>query len=147
MEVADNKNHSRYLACERKGVFLLLMMSAGMMGAYTYNLRGGMFCNAQTANVVLMAMAFCTNHIRQIGTSIATYIRHREKGSLKRGFSHFLMVVFFFAGGVLLTALCDKFQEKVIWVATLPLLINFVILAHADIFEEHDMLDEKPAGH
>ncbi len=241
MEITDNKTHSRYLACERKGVFLLLMMSAGMMGAYTYNLRGGMFCNAQTANVVLMAMAFgkgqwkeaayflipisayicgafvseilpspvkkmglfrwdtyligfeilvlffvgfiplsindrvvqviinficsmqyntfrqaegipmattfCTNHIRQIGTSIAKYIRHGEKGALKRGFSHFLMVIFFFVGGVLLTALCTKFQEKVIWIAIAPLLVNFIILAHADIFEEHDMLDKKPAGH
>ena len=28
------------------------------MGAYTFNLRGGVFCNAQTANVVLMALAF-----------------------------------------------------------------------------------------
>ena len=29
-----------------------------MMGAYTFTLRGGVFCNAQTANVVLMAIAF-----------------------------------------------------------------------------------------
>lgn len=29
-----------------------------MMGAYTFNMRGGVFCNAQTANVVLMALAF-----------------------------------------------------------------------------------------
>ena len=36
----------------------LLTLSAGMMGAYTFNLRGGVFCNAQTANVVLMAIAF-----------------------------------------------------------------------------------------
>lgn len=55
----------RYLACERKGVFLLLMLSAGMMGAYTYNLRGGVFCNAQTANVVLMGMALGKGHLRE----------------------------------------------------------------------------------
>ena len=47
----------KYLVCERKSVFALLTVSAGMMGAYTFNLRGGVFCNAQTANVVLMAMA------------------------------------------------------------------------------------------
>ena len=46
-----------HLVCERKSVFALLTVSAGMMGAYTFNLRGGVFCNAQTANVVLMAMA------------------------------------------------------------------------------------------
>lgn len=56
-ELETELHRSRYLACERRGVFLLLMVSAGMMGAYTYNLRGGIFCNAQTANVVLMAMA------------------------------------------------------------------------------------------
>ena len=27
-------------------------------GGYTFTLRGGVFCNAQTANVVLMAIAF-----------------------------------------------------------------------------------------
>lgn len=48
----------RYLTCERSSVFYLLMFSAGMMGAYTYNLRGGVFSNAQTANIVLMAIAF-----------------------------------------------------------------------------------------
>ena len=48
----------KYLVCERRSVFALLTASAGMMGAYTFNLRGGVFCNAQTANVVLMAIAF-----------------------------------------------------------------------------------------
>lgn len=48
----------KYLVCERRSVFALLTLGAGMMGAYTFNLRGGVFCNAQTANVVLMAIAF-----------------------------------------------------------------------------------------
>lgn len=47
-----------YLVCEQKIVYALLMASAGMMGAYTYILRGGVFCNAQTANVLVMAMSF-----------------------------------------------------------------------------------------
>lgn len=51
-------NHSRYLVCEQKGVYILLMCAAGMMGAYTFNLRGGVFCNAQTANFVMMAVSF-----------------------------------------------------------------------------------------
>ncbi len=46
-----------YLVCERKKVFELLMLAAGMMGVYTYALRGGVFCNAQTANFVMMAIA------------------------------------------------------------------------------------------
>lgn len=50
------KETSRCLVCEQKMVYALLMASAGMMGAYTYVLRGGVFCNAQTANVVVMAI-------------------------------------------------------------------------------------------
>lgn len=50
---------------EAKTLYALLMMSAGMMGAYTFNLRGGVFSNAQTANVVMMAIAFGKGEIRR----------------------------------------------------------------------------------
>lgn len=46
-----------YLECEKRHVFLLLMFVGGFYGAYTYSIRGGVFCNAQTANFVLFAMA------------------------------------------------------------------------------------------
>ena len=46
-----------YLECEKKWVFLTLMGVAGFYGAFTYSIRGGVFCNAQTANFVLFAMA------------------------------------------------------------------------------------------
>lgn len=46
-----------YLECERRWVYWLLILVAGWYGAYTFSLRGGVFCNAQTANVVLFAMA------------------------------------------------------------------------------------------
>lgn len=45
------------LECEKMSVFLALMFVAGIYGAYTYNIRGGVFCNAQTANFVLFSMA------------------------------------------------------------------------------------------
>ena len=51
-------DHSKSLVCEQKWVYVLLMGTAGMMGAYTFTLRGGVFCNAQTANFVMMAVAF-----------------------------------------------------------------------------------------
>ena len=47
-----------YPVSEHYIIFALLMMSAGIVGAYTFNLRGGVFCNAQTANIVLMAIEF-----------------------------------------------------------------------------------------
>ena len=53
----NKKTKNNYLTSENKRTFSLLMFCAGMMGAYTYTLRGGVFSNAQTANVVLMSIA------------------------------------------------------------------------------------------
>lgn len=53
----QNEEKQLFLTCEKYYIFELLTCAAGMMGAYTYNLRGGVFCNAQTANVVLMSLA------------------------------------------------------------------------------------------
>jgi len=39
-------------------VGLILSTLAGYLEAYTYLLRGGVFCNGQTANIALMALAF-----------------------------------------------------------------------------------------
>ncbi len=47
----------KYLECERITIFLILMMSGGFMGAYTYLLKGGVFCNAQTSNIMLLGLA------------------------------------------------------------------------------------------
>ena len=62
--MAQNLEHPApaYLECERWQTFALLMAAGGYLGAFTYNLRGGVFCNAQTANFVLMAMALGQGH-------------------------------------------------------------------------------------
>lgn len=52
-----NAHKTEYLTCERNWVYFTLTAVAGFWGAYTYLLRGSVFCNAQTGNVVLMAMA------------------------------------------------------------------------------------------
>ena len=72
----------QYLACEQPSTFDLLMTAAGMMGAYTYNMRGGVFCNAQTANFVLMSIAF-------------------GKGHWAQGCYYFIPICAYFAGTVL----------------------------------------------
>ena len=51
-----------YLVCERNWIYFLLIGVAGIFGAYTYLERGGVFCNAQTVNVVLMGMALGTGN-------------------------------------------------------------------------------------
>lgn len=46
-----------YLECEKRWVFLILIFVAGFYGGYTLSVRGGAFCNAQTANMALFAVA------------------------------------------------------------------------------------------
>lgn len=46
-----------YLECEKWQVYSLMMLVGGYLGAFTYSIRGGVFCNAQTGNFVLLAMA------------------------------------------------------------------------------------------
>lgn len=61
--MSDKKNHtpstspSYVLVCERVWLYHTLTFVAGFWGAFTYLLRGSVFCNAQTGNVVLMGMA------------------------------------------------------------------------------------------
>lgn len=52
----DNEKE-QFLECEKRWVFFLLMMSGGLMGAFTYTIRGNIFCNAQTGNIVLLGIA------------------------------------------------------------------------------------------
>lgn len=76
----------QYLVCEQKSTYALLMAAAGMMGAYTFSLRGGVFCNAQTANFVMMAVDF-------------------GKGNWLKGCYYFIPVFAYFAGAFLSEAL------------------------------------------
>ena len=241
MADSSGQQNQKYLTCERMYIFELLTMAAGMMGAYTYNLRGGVFCNAQTANVVLMAMAFgkgewqrgvyylipisayilgavisellptkvrrirllrwdtyligfemivllligliplscpvqivqvminfvcsmqyntfrqaegipmattfVTNHVRQTGIWLAKAWHAHDRQSLIRAGKHLRMLASFFLGGFLLTLLCNVCQEKVIWLALLPLGISFLVMFRADRGSEQDQLDQKPHGH
>lgn len=56
-ERVTSERINEYLECEKWWVFITLMGVAGYFGAFTYSIRGGIFCNAQTANFVLFAMA------------------------------------------------------------------------------------------
>ena len=55
--LVPNQGAEIYLECEKPWVFLLMMCVGGFFGAFTYSIRGGVFCNAQTGNFVLLAMA------------------------------------------------------------------------------------------
>lgn len=51
------KKNTKFLMCERNWVYYTLITAAGFFGAYTFLLRGNVFCNAQTGNIVLMGLA------------------------------------------------------------------------------------------
>ena len=53
----NEEDRNFFLECEKHWVFWSLITVGGFYGAYTFCVRGGVFCNAQTANVVLLAMA------------------------------------------------------------------------------------------
>lgn len=55
--MSEKLKNTEYLECEKKWVYQTLIFIAGFYGAFTYSIRGGVFCNAQTANFVLLAMA------------------------------------------------------------------------------------------
>ncbi|MBF0995069.1 MAG: DUF1275 domain-containing protein [Lachnospiraceae bacterium] len=57
MQKAVEEEREFFLECEKNWVFLTLIMIGGYYGAYTFCVRGGVFCNAQTANIVLLGMA------------------------------------------------------------------------------------------
>ena len=57
MNDLKDKNKTYYLMCERNWIYFILIAVAGIFGSYTYLLRGNVFCNAQTGNIVLMGLA------------------------------------------------------------------------------------------
>ncbi len=261
-----HKEH--YLTCEKYYIFELLTVAGGMMGLYTYNLRGGVFSNAQTGNVVKMAAAFgrgewgqclyyfipftayilgtilseilpekvkqshfirwdtllvgieilvllliglmpftwpdqiaqvvinflcamqfntfrqaegvpmattfVTNHVRQIGISIARIIKRHEKdeqthceleehigirlakintdaapytAERSKMAKHAKIILAFFAGGAIVTALSPYLQEKTIWLAIVPLSACFAVMLRSDLVYEREILDVTPHGH
>ena len=54
--------YSGYLECEKRWVFRLLMLVGGFYGGYALTVRGGIFANAQTANLALFAVNLGTGN-------------------------------------------------------------------------------------
>lgn len=88
----------------------ILSFSGGLQDAYTYNVRGHVFANAQTGNVVLMSQSFMT-------------------GSWNAGL-HYLLPLISFAAGVFITEQIEyrcKHHKRVHW-RQLVLLIEILLL-------------------
>ena len=63
----EEQKKQQFLECERWWTLAFLMYVGGFFGGYTYSVRGGIFCNAQTANFVLLAMSIGSGDWKQAG--------------------------------------------------------------------------------
>ncbi len=77
-------------------IFLLLMFVGGFYGAFTYSIRGGVFCNAQTSNFVLMAMAF-------------------GNGEISHAFYYLIPITAYFLGAVVSEVFLQRTHKMGLW--------------------------------
>lgn len=61
-----SKHHGKTQMSETTAVMILLTVSGGFQDAYSYFVRGEVFANAQTGNIVLMAMNFFTGNFSAV---------------------------------------------------------------------------------
>lgn len=101
------------------------------------------------AEGISMATTFCTNHIRQLGVSLARMFKPGEKGqdARRRAWAHGAMVLCFMAGVTAAAVACRFLEVRAIWLALIPLLILFVDLLHADLKKEKGLWEIVPSGH
>lgn len=92
------------------------------------------FTTFRQAEGISMATTFCTNHIRQIGISLAAlFSRDGEKEEkLRIGGIHGMMVLCFMAGVAAAAVACGAVGVKAIWCVLLPLVILFADLLRAE---------------
>lgn len=65
MDKMDQVETDQYLLCEQNRVYYILILVSGFWGAFTYLLRGHVFCNAQSGNVVLLGLAIGAGQMDQ----------------------------------------------------------------------------------
>lgn len=56
MILMESRKKDEFLECEKLWIYVLMIIVGGFMGAYTYILKGKVFCNAQTANFLMIAV-------------------------------------------------------------------------------------------
>lgn len=79
-------------ATQRMRVAYLLTLAGGMLDAYTYVMRGGVFANAQTGNIVKLGIAFANRAPEQ--------------------FPLFLLPIVAFSAGVLVAVIVEDYLNK-----------------------------------
>ena len=93
------------------------------------------------------ATTFVTNHIRQVGSNLAKYARHRDSASAAKVRTHGAMIFFFFTGGAVGTVFGNLAGLPSLCGSAVILLAVFIRLAHADRSYEKNLLARVPRGH
>lgn len=91
MDQKKNKEVT-YLECEKQYIFYLLIFAGGVFGGYTFVMRGGVFCNAQTANLVMLAI-------------------HLGQGDFKGAAYYFLPFLAYLSGTMISEALAFRIKK------------------------------------
>ena len=106
------------------------------------------FNTFRQAEGIPMATTFLTNHVRQVGITIAKIIQHREHEEARaKMMKHIKIILAFMFGGAVVTALSSYLQERTIWLAIIPLSACFAVMLESDLVYERAMLDIAPHGH
>ncbi len=105
------KKNLKYLEREKNWIYWALIFVSGFYGAYTVMLKGGVFCNAQTANFVLFSISL-------------------GKGEWFKALYYLIPMSAYFLGAVVSEILPDTFKEKFIvsWDTALILFEMVLIL-------------------
>ncbi len=74
--IAFFNNNAEYAPSERLWVFALLMLSGGYIGGFTYFLRGNIFCNAQTGNLVLLSLSLATWNTKLLSYTLSSLLAY-----------------------------------------------------------------------
>ena len=70
----DNKEE--FAPNERLWLFCMLMLIAGFWGGFTYSLRGKVFVNAQTGNLVFLSLGIASWDTALIKNALATFLAY-----------------------------------------------------------------------
>lgn len=146
MECIEDKsekvNCPKYLTCEHRMIYFFLMTSAGMMGAYTINARGGVFCNAQTANIVMMSIEIGKGQIRAglyylipiLAYCTGAFVSEMLPSPLKR--FHFLRWDTWLVGLEMLVLLFVGFMPLTVSDRIIQVIINFIASMQYNTFRQ-----------
>ena len=69
-------NKEEFAPNERLWLFCMLMMIAGFFGGFTFSLRGRVFVNAQTGNLVFLSLGIATWDTALIKNALATFLAY-----------------------------------------------------------------------